>query len=311
MVRTAQPMRVEATQEMKYPWTMDHWLELRTAYRLAKLGTVSAAAQDLGVHRATVNRHVDIVEQALGAKLFQRHARGYTLTETGHDLLDVAHRADEMFSDLAGRGQAQAGQLSGSLLITSLSGLAPMIMPAIQKFRATHPEIDLVYSADEALARLEYGEAHVAIRAGARPKEPDYVALPFRKICFGLYATHSYIDRFGMPNPNNLTAHHFVGAIDGQSRLPYSQWMKEHVEQSQIALKTSDQNVINSAVSTGVGLGFMAEHDTQGFIEVFAPRNTWSADIWIVTHVDLHRTQKVQEFLKFLKHRNVGPKSFP
>lgn len=55
---------------------MDQWLELRTAHRLAKLGTISATADDLGVHRATVNRHVDTIERAFGAKFFQRHARG-------------------------------------------------------------------------------------------------------------------------------------------------------------------------------------------------------------------------------------------
>ena len=77
---------------------MDHWLELRTAYRLAELGTVSAAAEDLGVHRATVNRHVDAIETAFGAKFFQRHARGYTLTEAGRDLLDVASRVDELIT---------------------------------------------------------------------------------------------------------------------------------------------------------------------------------------------------------------------
>lgn len=283
---------------------MDHWLELRTAYRLAKLGTVSATAEDLGVHRATVNRHVDTIEAALGAKFFQRHARGYTLTEAGRDLLDVTSRADELFSDLAGRSQGQAGLLSGSLLITSLAGLAPMIMPALQNFRAEHPEIKLVFSADEALARLEYGEAHVAIRAGSRPQEPDNVVLPFRKLRFGLFAAQSYIDRFGAPDPSDFTAHHFVGALDVASRLPYAWWMNKHVVKEQISLEAPDQSVLNGAVLAGLGLGFMAEHDTKDrpdLVEIIAPKDTWSADLWIVTHVDLHRTRKVQAFLGHLK----------
>ena len=41
---------------------MDKWAELRTAYQVAKLGTVSAAATALGFHRATVNRHIDVPE---------------------------------------------------------------------------------------------------------------------------------------------------------------------------------------------------------------------------------------------------------
>ena len=43
---------------------MDLWTETYTAYRLAIAGTVSKAAADLGVHRATVNRHIDALEAA-------------------------------------------------------------------------------------------------------------------------------------------------------------------------------------------------------------------------------------------------------
>ena len=55
---------------------MDRWDELRTAYAVARLGTVSAAATQLNIHRATVVRHIDALEEALGGRLFQRHGRG-------------------------------------------------------------------------------------------------------------------------------------------------------------------------------------------------------------------------------------------
>ena len=62
---------------------MDNWDEIRTAYHVARAGTVSGAAADLGVHHATVIRHIDALEARLNVKLFQRHARGYTATEAG------------------------------------------------------------------------------------------------------------------------------------------------------------------------------------------------------------------------------------
>ena len=55
---------------------MDNWDEIRTAYQVARIGTVSGAAEALGVHHATVIRHIDALETRLGVKLFQRHARG-------------------------------------------------------------------------------------------------------------------------------------------------------------------------------------------------------------------------------------------
>jgi len=69
---------------------MDNWNEIRTAFQVARLGTVSGAAELLGVHHATVIRHIDALEKRLGVRLFQRHARGYTPTEAGRDLLATA-----------------------------------------------------------------------------------------------------------------------------------------------------------------------------------------------------------------------------
>ena len=39
-------------------------------------------------------------------------------------------------------------------------------------------------------------------------------------------------------------------------------------------------------------------------VEVFPHQEDWSAPLWLVTHVDLHRTHKVQVFLNFLKDRS-------
>ena len=52
---------------MRYKDGMDRWNEVRTAFAVARLGTVSAAAQELGLHRATVIRHIDALEESLGA----------------------------------------------------------------------------------------------------------------------------------------------------------------------------------------------------------------------------------------------------
>lgn len=177
-------------------------------------------------------------------------------------------------------------------------------MPAIQEFSAAHPETNLVFIADENLARREYGETHVAIRAGSRPLEADYVVLPFRRLRLGLFAAKSYIERFGMPEPEDLARHRIVREINGFSRLPCARWMVRHFAQDQIALRTSDRLVIMAVVHAGLELGFLAEHDAKerpDVVEVVSPQDDWSADLWIVTHVDLHRTQKLQEFMRYLK----------
>jgi DNA-binding transcriptional LysR family regulator len=283
---------------------MDHWMELRTALLVARLGTVSAAAQALGVHRATVNRHVETLEGVFGGPLFQRHARGYAMTDAGRDMLDVAARADEMFADLVGRARGKAGQLSGALIVTALAGVAPLVMPAIRDFHLAHPQIALDFVAGPELARLEHGEAHVAIRAGAKPDVPDYVVTLFRRLRFGLYASRAYVARAGHPDPDHLDRHRFVGSLDAGRPLPYAAWMNANVSPEALALHTTDQQVLHCAVCEGVGLGFLAEHDARlrrDLVEVIAPREEWLATLWTVTHVDLHRTAKVQAFLRHLR----------
>ena len=79
---------------------MENWDEIKTAFQVARMGTVSGAADVLGVHHATVIRHIDSLEGRLGVKLFQRHARGYTPTEAGRDLLQVAQATDDQFNQL-------------------------------------------------------------------------------------------------------------------------------------------------------------------------------------------------------------------
>lgn len=282
---------------------MQHWTELRTALMLARHGTVSAAAEALGVHRATVNRHIDTLETVFQTKLFQRHARGYTLTEDGLDMLEVASRADEMFIDLAGRNRGKSGQLSGKLVVTALPGIAPLVMPALRAFHDAHPQIDLEFAATLEMARLEHGEAHVAFRAGPKPETLDYVVKLFCRVSFGVYASCDYTEQRGLPELHNLSGHTFVGSKAEASRQPYVPWIRANIGEQTKLVEVPDPIAVKAAVKSGLGIGFLAEHEASqdpDFVEIASPSVDWSVPIWLVTHVDLHRTDKVQRFLREL-----------
>ena len=57
MLRSEHLLCMEATLQ-----TMENWSENRTAYPFTRLGTRSAAAEVSGVHRVTVIRHIDTLE---------------------------------------------------------------------------------------------------------------------------------------------------------------------------------------------------------------------------------------------------------
>ncbi|AKS47289.1 transcriptional regulator, LysR family [Octadecabacter temperatus] len=284
---------------------MDNWDEIRTAFQVANIGTVSGAADALGVHHATVIRHIDTLESRLGVKLFQRHPRGYTATEAGQDLMQVAAATDDQFTQLAGRIRGQGEGVSGDLVVTSLVFFSPFLTPVLAKFRRKHPELTVRFLTGERVFRLEYGEAHVAIRAGVVPDQPDNVVQPFFKHAMHLVAAPSYVEEYGLPNGiDDLSNHWFVGHESDESRAPFNRWLINQVGPNRIVHRATDFRAITDAVLAGAGVGFVDSwtlRNNPDLIEVVPSLEEWSGDSWLVTHVDLHRTTKVQTFLKFLK----------
>lgn len=283
---------------------MDKWNELRTAYRLATLGTVSAAAQSLGIHRATVIRHIDALEAELGGKVFLRHARGYTPTEAGLDLLRVGETTEEQFRQLAGRTAGRDGEVSGELIVTSVELVVPLLMPAVCRFRTQHPNTSVRYVVSGRVFELAYGEAHVAVRSGPKPDHPDNVVRPWLAVRTGLYAHRDYIAKHGRPkSQDDLAGHAIIGGDEGTLALPFLDWMKKVTKPEQVIFTSSNQRIKFQAVLAGLGLGFFPEHQTHQhpeLVEVIAPRPEWDIQFWLVTHVDLHRSTKVQAFVSAL-----------
>ena len=234
--------------------SFDHWDEIRTAYQVARMGTVSGAADVLGVHHATVIRHIDALEGRLGAKLFQRHARGYTPTEAG------------------------------------------LLVPAMGEFQERHPDLRVQLVTDTRLFRMEYGEAHVAIRAGKPGDSPDNIVQPFCTSSVGLYATQAYVDAHGR----------FIGSTIENSRAPFLRWLTEQVPAECIVFRANELDTFRHAVRANMGIGFISRAEVReedALVEVLPPMEEWSTKLWLVTHMDLHRTAKVQTFLRFLKEK--------
>lgn len=284
---------------------MDMWNEIRTAAMVAREGTVSGAAKELGVHRATVNRHIESLEVVLGGKLFQRSARGYLPTDLGVQLLKVADSASEKFEELLRHAQRQSDQLDGELVITSVDMLAPEILPVINRVAAQHHQLKLRYTASDTLLKLEYGEAHVAFRVGAKPEDPDNVVQPYESIKMGLYASTAYVRAHGKPESiEEFSQHRFIGPASEAPRAKFLTWLVNTVPDVCITFISNAGSVRELAVKTGTGIGFLpvtVAREDPDLIEVLASKPEWDVSVWVVTHVDLHRSPKVQAFLEALR----------
>lgn len=284
---------------------MDRWTEIRTAYQVAKLGTVSAAADEMGVHRATVIRRIDSLEEELGAKIFHRHKKGYAPTEVGDDLLHVALLTDDQFQQFLGRSKGLAADLSGDLIITSTDMLTNTLMPAIKRFQALHPGVVVRYLVGPDVARLEYGDAHIAIRTGPSQFAPDNIALPFVTVRSALYAHRDYIQKFGKPESvKDFGDHRFISRDRDEEQFGLFKWLKKYVPDENMIFRSADMNTKFSALFSGLGIGFLPVFEARvrpELEEVIPPNRLWDVNFSVVTHVDLHRSTKVQAFLECLR----------
>jgi len=285
----------------------ENWDEIRVAYHVARLGTLSAAATYLGVHHATIIRRIDALEARLGSKLFQRNPRGYNPTEAGLELLHTAAKAEALLLQLAGNLKGRSETVSGDLVVTALGVMSPQITPILVEFGRLHPNVCLNFITDDRPLQLEYGEAHVALRAGGKPQEPNNIAQSVGRFPGTLFAHTKYVEKFGLlQNDEDARNHRFVGHINPEQRVPFQSWMTKNVPDRCICYKTSDMRGYQDAIRAGAGIGFLsmwAGTDNPDLVAMRPPIPEWDTMIWLVTHVDLHRTAKVNALANFLKQK--------
>lgn len=283
---------------------IQNWTNIRTALIVGKLGTVSAAARSLGIHRATVNRQLDTLEQQLGRKLFKRHVKGYSPTELGTELMRLAEAAENSFHQLLMK--AKMDDLDGDFVVSSSGLLAPLVYDSVRRFKSENTCVSVQFNPTDVLPKLEYGEADIALVIGQAPEHLDYVVRPLVDMKMGLYVSEDHRLARCERGSISLDEIQFVRPIGHVEGEIFERWMDLNVSSEQIVLTTSTLGSACDAVVSGIGAGFLPRSFARRFdwlTEVLPPRAEWKLPIWAITHVDVHRTAKTQSFLKALREQ--------
>ena len=118
--------------------------DLRVFEAVARLGAMNRAAGELNTVQSNVTTRIRLLEEDLGAPLFDRHSRGVTLTAAGRRLLPYAGRARSLLAG-ARRAVADDGAPKGLLTVGSLETTAALrLSPILAAYAAAYPEVDLV-----------------------------------------------------------------------------------------------------------------------------------------------------------------------
>lgn len=140
---------------------------MRVLREVALKGSFSAAAESLAYTQSAVSQQIAALERETGTTLVERGARGVRLTDAGRALVDHADVILARLDDAEAELEAISGLRAGRLRVVAFpSAGATIIPPAIARFRAEHPDVDLTLrpgEPDDGLALLRSGEADIAL----------------------------------------------------------------------------------------------------------------------------------------------------
>jgi LysR family glycine cleavage system transcriptional activator len=142
------------------------WLSALAAFEsAARHQNFAHAAEELHLTASAVSHHVRKLEAHLGVALFQRHARGVSLTPAGRMLADAAGNA---LADLDGVFTAvRPRRDTVRLRIATLHSFAQSwLLPRLRDFASEHPDIRLSLETEIALTRFDDDGPDLGIRHG-------------------------------------------------------------------------------------------------------------------------------------------------
>lgn len=117
---------------------------LRTLDALARLGSVSAAAEGLHVTTSAVSQQMAKLEREVGQQLLAKNGRGVRLTDAGQLLADHAARILSQVELAQSDIEAQRGEVVGEIRLAAFPTAARGLFPsALLALRADHPELRL------------------------------------------------------------------------------------------------------------------------------------------------------------------------
>ncbi|MCP9483508.1 LysR family transcriptional regulator [Shimia sp. CNT1-13L.2] len=273
------------------------WDDLRTVMHLVRGGSLAAAAKALGVNYTTVSRRIARAETALGVTLFERLADGYRPTEDG---LAVARHAAEMEArehDLMRDLTQRDARLEGRLVVTAPQlMIGPLLGEVIDRFMASHPNVDLHLRASNDLIDLGRREADLAIRISNDPGD-SLKGLRLTAQQSAAFAAPRWAERLEA-DPETLVdwiVYDALGRVPGGIDPAYAN--------HRMLLQCNDMAAMVGMAQAGLGVVRMPlflGRVSPGLVQVPVLAPQPYADVWLVAHPDIWSSAKVAAFRECL-----------
>lgn len=285
------------------------WDKLKVFHAAAQAGSFTHAGEALNMSQSAVSRQVSALEQELGVPLFHRHARGLVLTEQGEHLFRTAREVVMKLDAVQARLTDSRDLPTGTLRVTTTVGLgASWLTARINEFVDLYPEVQLHLILDNDELNLNMREADVAIRL-RQPVQPDLIQRRLFTVHFHIYASPTYLKRFGSPESlEDMDDHRIVTFGEtGPNYLREMNWLEtagRPVDQPRKpVLKVNHVIAIKRAVQRGVGIALLPDYliePDSGLVRLLPEETLPSYQSYFVYPAELKTTARVRAFRDFL-----------
>ena len=285
------------------------WDKLKIFHAVAEAGSFTRATVNLNLSQSAISRQIQSLEQDLKVQLFERHARGLTLTENGEYIFKTAHEVITKLKEVETSLGDQKNKPTGKLSITTVRSFGThWLTPRIREFMQINPEIEVELIFDDKELDLSTRQADIGIFM-RRPKQLNYIQRKLVDIKYHIYGSTRYLEKYGIPNNlNDLNKHRFISFGKGAPSPVFNpDWalklgIKDNKKRKSI-MKVNSVMGLLLAVESGVGLAALPDYlvfQSQNVIKVLPKLEGPITEAHFVYPQSLKNVARVQVFKNFL-----------
>ena len=277
------------------PPNLEH---LRSFHEICTAGSIGAAIKKTGIARATLSRHINTLEADLSSILFVRSNSGLILTALGETVFKYADNIFKVASELYEAVITSNSTLTGNIKIIASSGIASIILPSIiADIDLPKQGLEIEIISTETVTMDSREDADIAIST-KMPVRKDVIASKVGKIKFGIYASHEYLEKKGIPQSiSELREHTFVGSIPPDLKQEIEMaWGSAAAEHTNV-LRCANYPLIWQLVLAGCGIGVThsALGDQNPCVKRILPEmEDLTLPVWLIAQPDIKSRSRIQ-----------------
>jgi DNA-binding transcriptional LysR family regulator len=289
---------------------MDRILVMRSFVTVAKVGSFSGAAKQLGTSGSLISRHVADLEKQLGVRLVNRTARSVSLTEPGMRYSEFANRILDEIDDEDAKIAQLHDRPEGPLSIICPKWIGSLDLgDAIAAFSVAHPKIAVRFELGGMSDRTyDFLDSGFDIAFHTRDLRDSSVRLKrVASLPFVLCASARYIERNGLlTDPDDLSGHDcLVHSNDPVWRIGHGHESTLHKIRN-VAFSSNSYIALQKAAVHGRGIALLPVRPAyddlmNGTLKVLLPELPIpSRSLYAIYGPAAQAPRKVEVFLSFL-----------